>query len=262
LPLSAPHELTLSSGYDLWNAIVGGQTPCFSTLGMTGHLTPPPIPTSEILSVASFESTPASAFSITTVTDLVYAQHFSVTPQSPGLSTGAKAGIGTGSAVAGLAVGALSFLLLWQRRKHKKELESTQESSTNRASAVNSWVSNGGTGSHGAPSQPSINYAGSSGVTGTLVSDDSYGRYSSARQPEGHMQSPPLGQQYSSYSGSPPFAQPAPPNYGSHMPPELSQEQRLPQELRDSRRTAPQELHGMNNPVWEGRHELQSQRYM
>jgi hypothetical protein len=85
--------------------MLGGETPYFSTLSTT--LPAPPIPSSELANEAVAESTPVSAFSITTIVNVAFFTHFSVTPQPTPLSTGTKVDIGIGNSVAGLAIDTL-----------------------------------------------------------------------------------------------------------------------------------------------------------
>jgi hypothetical protein len=116
--------------------MLGGETPCFSTLSTS--LPAPPIPSSQLANETVAESTPVSAFSVTTIVNVAFFTHFSVTPQPKPLSTGTKVDIGVGSSVAGLDIDPLRILLLRQRRRHKKELESERESSANHTSPANS----------------------------------------------------------------------------------------------------------------------------
>jgi hypothetical protein len=243
------------SGYNLWNAALGGQTPCFITLSTSSStLTAPPIPSSELPSV----------YSVSTVVSIVYAMHYPVAPRAAPLSPGAKAGIGTGSAVAGLTIGALGFLLLWQRRRHRKELESERRASDgNRASAVGGWVDNssatmGGTRQNMGWS--AATYEGSVSAPVSSWNEQNDGRQFSVprrplAQPHGPHPSPPElpGQQHS----------PTPYQQDSVSPTMLSMEGQvgvLPANTHQLQPAAarapassPQELH---NPHWAGRYEL------
>jgi hypothetical protein len=60
------------------------------------------------------------------IINVVFAFQYPVQPAAPGLSTGAQAGIGAGAGVAGIAIIALSILLVWRTRKHKKALAAIQ----------------------------------------------------------------------------------------------------------------------------------------
>jgi hypothetical protein len=100
-------------GYDLWTTPLGGQTPCFSTV--INYLTPPPVPIT-----ARAVSKPTSA-----IVNIVYAQYYPNNPPAPVLSTGAKAGIGAGAGVVGLAIIALIVFFVVRKRPGKKNSETT-----------------------------------------------------------------------------------------------------------------------------------------
>ncbi len=117
----------------MWNAPLGGQVPCYSSL--RSYLVPPAVPltsqtpasipitsagnrttlSSKRSSLSSKPAKPTSA-----IVNVVYAVAYPV-QDAQGLSTGAKAGIGAGAGVAGIAIVALSILLFRMTRKHKKD---------------------------------------------------------------------------------------------------------------------------------------------
>jgi hypothetical protein len=114
----------------LWNADLGGQIPCYSSLSSDSYLAPPAVPvtdygqqipvTGNFSGAAASSTTPANQKPTSAVVNIVYAVPFTVLP-SPGLSTGAKAGIGVGAGLGGVAIIVLSLLLIWRTRKHKKD---------------------------------------------------------------------------------------------------------------------------------------------
>jgi hypothetical protein len=59
------------------------------------------------------------------VVNIVYALYYPIQPRNT-LSTGAKAGIGTGASLAGISIIILSILLIWRTRKHKAALSVIQ----------------------------------------------------------------------------------------------------------------------------------------
>jgi hypothetical protein len=118
-------------GYALWNAPLGGQVPCYSSL--SSYLVPPAIPvashspTSLPNTARGNDSTRATLQSSITpqnptsaIVNVVFAMQYLVQPISPGLSPGAEASIGTGAGVAVVAIITILFLV-WRRRKHKKD---------------------------------------------------------------------------------------------------------------------------------------------
>jgi hypothetical protein len=54
------------------------------------------------------------------VLNVVFALQYPVQPAEPSLSTGAKAGIGAGAGVAGIAIVSLS-LVIWRMRRYRKD---------------------------------------------------------------------------------------------------------------------------------------------
>lgn len=121
--------LTLCSGYDLWNAVLGGQVPCYSSL--KNLATPPPVPVQNYQTPASLPVTAKPSSSSSTISygsnkptsavvNVVYAVQYPLTP-SPGLSTGAKAGIGAGAGVGALVIIGLTAALIWRTKKHKRD---------------------------------------------------------------------------------------------------------------------------------------------
>src|SRR5277367_3802937 len=115
--------LSLCRGYNLWNSLLGGATPCYSSLSST--LVPPTVPVSPIdritapNSIATTPSTTANQKPTSAIVNIVYAVQFTLQP-SPGLSTGAKAGIGVGAGIAGAAIFMLIGLLIWRTKMKKK----------------------------------------------------------------------------------------------------------------------------------------------
>jgi hypothetical protein len=75
---------------------------------------------------ASSSTTEANQKPTSAIVNIVYAIKFPVQP-SAGLSTGAKAGIGVGASVGGIAIIVLSILLVWRTRKHKKDKKTLTE---------------------------------------------------------------------------------------------------------------------------------------
>jgi hypothetical protein len=101
----------------LWNAVLGGQVPCYSSL--RSYLGPPAVPvapTAPSAASSTSSETPTSA-----IINIVFAIQYVVQPAAPSLSTGAEAGIGVGAGVAGIAIIVLALLLVWRTRKHKKD---------------------------------------------------------------------------------------------------------------------------------------------
>lgn len=110
-------------GYQLWNAVLGGQVPCYSSLD--NNLSPPAVPIANyqtpISAPALFNtsagtpttSSTSSGSSTFAVLNVVYAVPYPlVLAPAQGLSTAAKAGIGVSSSIAGIAIIALAFLLI------------------------------------------------------------------------------------------------------------------------------------------------------
>jgi hypothetical protein len=101
------------SGYSLWNSVIGGITPCYSALPSYAIPTFPPSDPSTITVSGSIITTTS------TVVDIVYAMQYPIANHSkPGLPPRAKAGIGVGCALAGLAglVGLVYWLIRGRRR--------------------------------------------------------------------------------------------------------------------------------------------------
>jgi hypothetical protein len=101
-------------GYQLWNAALGGQTPCYSSL--SSYLVPPAIdiPNASPMTVPNISATTSSATNqkpTSAVVNILLAVQFDVEPASPSTSTsraaGARVGVGGGLAIIGL----LNFLL-------------------------------------------------------------------------------------------------------------------------------------------------------
>jgi hypothetical protein len=116
-------------GYQLWNAVLGGQVPCYSSLN--DFLSAPPVPISnyqtsipltDLANQTSSYSTPSygSGKPTSAIINVVYAVQYPLTP-AEGLSTGAKAGIGVGAGAGGLAIILLVIALIWRTSKHKKD---------------------------------------------------------------------------------------------------------------------------------------------
>lgn len=157
--------------------------------------------------------------------------HYPVTPQPTPLSTGAKVGIGVGSTIAGLAIGVLGILLLWQRRKHKKRLESGRGSSANHTGVFDSWADYGAAA---ATLPTSMGYESTSGPVSAPNGNINDTGYSVPRRSVGvgvpHQ--PQMEQQYRSQ----------PSNSPGDGPPYMYPMQPVPQELH-SPQPGPQELH-------------------
>jgi hypothetical protein len=129
--INLPHR-----GYQLWNDVVGGAVPCYSSL--TNTLTPPVVPLPNVLTMTSSkrvssesgeqitDTTSSSSYSPTdskptsAVVNVVYAVSYPVKSKS-GISKGAKAGIGAGSGAAVLAIIVLALLLIRKYRHSKKD---------------------------------------------------------------------------------------------------------------------------------------------
>ena len=109
-------NLLLYRGYGLWTEAVGGVTPCFSTLPSSSYLTPPPPPvvTTTVLAAPGAPSTTTD-----TIINVVYARNYPV-QRSGRLTTGGKAGVGTGVGIAGLAALAGLGFLLYRRRRDRR----------------------------------------------------------------------------------------------------------------------------------------------
>ncbi|KAH0556767.1 hypothetical protein GP486_005444 [Trichoglossum hirsutum] len=128
--LSRPAVAPRHRGYLLWNTLLGGITPCYSTLPTNTQ--PPPISktitTTPSASQAKLTSTVTETTTVTpsvsqvkvtsTVVNVVYAMQYPVKKPASGLHTSAKAGIGAGSALAGLL--ALATLLFWLFRRRQR----------------------------------------------------------------------------------------------------------------------------------------------
>jgi len=133
----------------LWNAaLIGSATPCYSSA--TSYLDPPPIPVT-LSESTSASSLSAAAPSTTTqkatsaVVNVVFAVQFPLQP-SANLSTGAKAGIGVGASIGGIAIFTLAGFLIWRSRKLKKaKKEVTTMSQTTNTDANFDAKSPGGT---------------------------------------------------------------------------------------------------------------------
>jgi hypothetical protein len=118
--------LSLRRGYSLWNSLLGGATPCYSSLSST--LVPPSVPVTPVdritaqtniaTTIATTPSTTADQKPTSAIVNIVYAVQFTLQP-SPGLSSGAQAGIGVGAGVAGIAIFTLLGLFIWRTKKRK-----------------------------------------------------------------------------------------------------------------------------------------------
>jgi hypothetical protein len=114
--------LLLRRGYNLWNSLLGGATPCYSLLSST--LIPPTVPVTPIdritapTNIATTPSTTSNQKPTSAIVNIVYAVQFTLQP-SPGLSSGAQAGIGVGAGVAGIAIFTLMGLFIWRTKKRK-----------------------------------------------------------------------------------------------------------------------------------------------
>src|ERR1700761_1873291 len=119
------------SGYLRWNADMGGQTPCYSTLQTP--LTPPPIVATDGLGgLDGAVGGPTQGHKPTSaIVNVVYAMHYPATqpttqPVKPTMPTSTKIGIGAGSGAAVVAIGVLLLLLFWKSSQQKKERKAIQ----------------------------------------------------------------------------------------------------------------------------------------
>ena len=122
-PLSAQGPLTVCpydyyttasaccpSGWSVYTSDIAGQTPCF---------TDPPMDL-----VASTISTPSGARSPTAIKSKLFTLRYTLSPPSPGLSDGVKAGIGVGAAAgAALIIG----IVLWWRRHRRLRAQAVRD---------------------------------------------------------------------------------------------------------------------------------------
>jgi hypothetical protein len=119
--------------------VLGGQVPCYSSV--ISYLVPPAVPvtstapesvpaiitgSSAVGGAAASTAAASTPTQIPTsaVVNIVFAVQYNVLPGESGesgLSTGTKAGIGVGAGVAGILIIALSLLLVWRTRMHKKD---------------------------------------------------------------------------------------------------------------------------------------------
>ncbi|KAI9869152.1 MAG: hypothetical protein M1813_002976 [Trichoglossum hirsutum] len=101
------------SGYLLWDSILGGATPCYSTL--TSYAEPPPNDYTPTVTLSGIRTT-------STVVNVVYAMHYPVTKKAPPrLRPEAKVGIGVGAAAGALAGSGLLYLLWRRYRKRRRD---------------------------------------------------------------------------------------------------------------------------------------------
>ncbi|KAF2457311.1 hypothetical protein BDY21DRAFT_372087 [Lineolata rhizophorae] len=117
------------SGYALWNQKVGAATPCYSSL--SSNKSPPPIPVVVSDADATTESVglPTGSTPTSAIVNIVYAIQFPVRSQDA-LSTGAKAGIGVGATLGGIALASLIFGVWWLLRRRKGLAGGTKASSS------------------------------------------------------------------------------------------------------------------------------------
>lgn len=234
-------------GYNLNQQAIGGQIPCFSSLA--NPITPPVLPSTELASYAAVRNTPTSAITVSSIVNIVYAIHYPVASPSPGLSTGAKAGIGIGTTIATFSIGILAFMLIWQRRKHKRELQQERDSSGARTTTINKWVDNSGApaelqtdmahnSNQSASSNPSHSGNGLMGTSLYNPNAQIHTSYPPRVSPEGLYSESGYGQ----------YGSPALPNELHQTPrPQASEMHQSPhpppQELYQSPQHVPQELH-------------------
>jgi hypothetical protein len=102
-------------GYSLWDGLLGGITPCFSSSSaLSTYIASPPV---THLSTGSASASPSVVTS--TVLNVVYARYYPVSGAQTGLDTAAQAGIGVGAGMGALAgVGLASWL--WVRRRRRR----------------------------------------------------------------------------------------------------------------------------------------------
>lgn len=107
--------------------MLGGQVPCYSSLG--NFLSPPAVPVPGYETPISIQLT-ALATSTTSSTPLgkptsavinvIFAVQYPLS-SAQGLSTGAKVGIGVGAGVGAIAIIGLAGALIWRTRMHNKD---------------------------------------------------------------------------------------------------------------------------------------------
>lgn len=126
------------------------------------------------------------------IVNIVFAIQYPVQPATLGLSTGAKAGIGAGAGVAGIAIVTPSLLLVWRTRKHKKDkaaltaIQATRLDLTGPSKSVMSSVSPYASSPRTELPTDSVNHPVQ--TPGSLVLHDQVGYFSQQQI----QQSPPL----------------------------------------------------------------------
>jgi len=117
----------------LWNSLLGGITPCFSTLST--YSDPPPL--TEIVVAPGIRTT-------STVANVVYAMQYPIKHTKSGPTTSKKVGIGVGVA-AGLLV-AFGLLYLFLRRWRRVRRDGGVDGGSGKNSGSNPYPQNPTTG--------------------------------------------------------------------------------------------------------------------
>jgi len=127
--------------------MLGGQTPCYSTV--SNFLTPPPLPVPTI--TLTISPLPTS-----TIINVIYAMAYPVKPSSPTLTPGAKAGVGAGTGVFAVVMlfAAVVYFLRRRDRKISSPLNSTGIQSTADTATQQWWNSRGELHHTSLPSPP------------------------------------------------------------------------------------------------------------
>ncbi|KAH0566170.1 hypothetical protein GP486_000423 [Trichoglossum hirsutum] len=129
--------LSTERKWGLWPTPVGGVSCCFTStsgLGVSADFIPKTIP---------------SSVAVATITNVVFSYQFPLAPQSPGLSTGAKAGIGVGVGCAVLVILSLLYVLFMKKRKERQNVAGQEQPDVAVADPI-------GKDSVGSPSPPAL----------------------------------------------------------------------------------------------------------
>ena len=160
----------------MWTTLLGGQTPCFSTLAEA--ISPAPL-------TAAVASNASTILPTAAVVNVAYAIHYSVSPSSsPALTTGTIAGISVGSAVGALVLLGVGVMVLLRRRDKRKidslkdELRTTQASTPG---GLGSYET--GQGTSMIPTVSSVAVGRTPSTGSALSGSDGGGRYPYMAQP-------------------------------------------------------------------------------
>jgi hypothetical protein len=117
--------------------MLGGQTPCFSTLA--NFLTPPPL-------AAPTTTSMIIPLPTSTIINVVYAMAYPVKPSSSTLTPGAKAGVGAGTGIFAIAMlfAAALYFLRRRERRNLSPLNSTGVQSATDTATQELWHSRAG----------------------------------------------------------------------------------------------------------------------